>query len=437
MNRVILFSILFCLLSSCSGNNADTHTGIRQGRGIVADSGMVVSAHPAASLAGVKVLKSGGNAVDAAVATGFALAVCYPEAGNIGGGGFMLIRLTNGQTEMIDFREKAPLEASRNMYLDKSGNVIKGLSTDTGLASGVPGSVDGLLKAQSKYGGLPLSEVIQPAIDLAENGFIITQEQAKGLNRNRKKFMERNPSGSAFVRDSLWHAGDTLVQKELAETLKLIRDYGRDGFYAGKTADLIVDRMNRVKGIITKEDLKKYASVLREPLKTSYRGYGIITVPPPSGGGITLIQLLGMTEPYPVKEWGFHSAKTIHLMVEAERRAFADRSEYSGDPDFVKIPVSELTSKGYLEKRMSTFDENKASLSADIRPGVISGYESTETTHYSVVDHDGNAVSVTTTLNGSFGNSIVIDGAGFLLNNEMDDFSIKPGFPNMYGLVGG
>lgn len=437
MKRSVLFFLTLVLLTGCAGFTGRKDSGLKEGRGIVADSGMVVSAHPSGSRIGAEILRSGGNAVDAAVATGFALAVCYPEAGNIGGGGFMLIRFADGKTDFIDFREKAPLGATHDMYLDSSGNVINGLSTDTGLATGVPGSVDGLFTAQAKYGKLPFRQVIQPAIDLAENGFILTEEQASGLNRKRQTFMDRNPSGSPFVRDSLWHAGDILVQKDLAETLKRIRDNGRDEFYTGETAKLLIGQMKKVNGIISDIDLKEYKSISRRPLKTTYRRYGIITVPPPSGGGITLIQLLGMVEPYDIKEWGFHSAKTIHLMVEAERRAFADRSEYPGDPGFVNVPVSELTNRDYLKERMSTFNEDKASLSSDIKAGVPSAFESNETTHYSVVDKDGNAVSVTTTLNGSFGNSIVVAGAGFLLNNEMDDFSVKPGYPNMYGLVGG
>ncbi len=437
MNRIIYFLTVMLLIAGCSSKSGRNEREIKEGRGIVADSGMVVSAHPSASVIGAGILKSGGNAVDAAVATGFALAVCYPEAGNIGGGGFMLIRLANGKKDLIDFREKAPLKSSRNMYIDNAGNVIAGLSTDTGLATGVPGSVDGLIMALSEYGTMTLRDVIQPAINLAENGFVLTDEQASGLNRNRETFIARNPSGSAFVRNSLWHAGDTLVQKDLAETLMRIRDEGRAGFYNGKTAELLVSQMEGIDGIITLEDLSDYRSVSRVPLEASYRGYKIITVPPPSGGGITLLQLLGMIEPYPVREWGFHSAKTIHLMVEAERRAFADRSVYPGDPAFVSVPVKELINADYLKARMKSFDEDRASLSDEIKPGKVPGYESTETTHYSVVDFNGNAVSVTTTLNGSFGNSIVVGGAGFLLNNEMDDFSIKPGFPNMYGLVGG
>jgi gamma-glutamyltranspeptidase/glutathione hydrolase len=437
MNKFLLFLGLIIIFPGCTGISGKKSTEILEGRGIKVDSGMVVSAHLQGSMTGVKILQMGGNAVDAAVATGFALAVCYPEAGNIGGGGFMLIRLNNGKTDVIDFREKAPLLASRDMFLDKSGNVSEGLSTDTQLSSGVPGAVDGLIMAHSKYGLLPFKDVIQPAIDLAENGFIITRQLAEDLNANRKAFLERNSSPIPFVKDSLWKVGDTLVQKDLAETLRRIRDNGRDGFYSGKTASLLVRSMKKGNGIISLLDLKEYESKSRVPLTAIYKGYSIITVPPPSSGGVTLIQLLEMTQPYPIRQWGFHSALTINLITEAERRAFADRSEYLGDPDFVKIPVSTLISRKYLVNRMSTYVENKASSSLEIKPGSISGYESEETTHYSAVDANGNAVAVTTTLNGSFGSSIVVDSAGFLLNNQMDDFSIKPGFPNMYGLIGG
>ena len=422
---------------SCTGKTVVENKGIIQGKGIVADHGMVVSAHPQSSMIGTKILQAGGNAIDAAVATEFALSVCYPEAGNIGGGGFMLIRLNDGKTDVIDYREKAPQLASRDMYLDKSGNVIEGLSTKTHLASGVPGTVDGMISAHSKYGVLPFKDVIQPAIDIAENGFPLTKEQAARFNSSRAIFIERNTSKPAFVKDDLWVEGDIFIQKDLAETLKRIRDSGREGFYSGKTARLLVNEMKRGNGIISQQDLSDYKSVSREPVTTDYKGYKIITVPPPSSGGIILIQLLEMTEPYPLKEWGFHSFKSIHLITEAERRSFADRSEYLGDPDFMNVKSSQLTSRDYLLERMSTYSEDRASLSGDIRPGSPEIYSSEETTHYSVVDALGNAVSATTTLNGTFGNSIVVDSAGFLLNNQMDDFSIKPGVPNMYGLVGG
>jgi gamma-glutamyltranspeptidase/glutathione hydrolase len=431
----ILFGVI--IFTGCSVKSGKKDNRFIEGRDIVADSGMVVSASLQSSWAGVSILLKGGNAVDAAVATGFALAVCYPEAGNIGGGGFMLIRTADGKTEVIDYREKAPVNASRDMYLDKSGNVIEGLSTDTHLASGVPGSVDGMITAHSKYGKLPFKEVIQPAIDLAENGFPITARLAGDFNSNRNTFIERNSFRPKFIKDSLWKEGDILIQRDLAETLTRIRDYGRDGFYSGKTARLMIREMKKANGIVTDQDLKEYKSISRVPLTDDYKGYKIITVPPPSSGGVTLIQLLKMTESYPFREWGFHSYHTIHVMTEAERRAFADRSEYLGDPGFIKIPVDQLISKSYLLRRMRSLDEKKASSSQEIRAGTPESYTSEETTHYSVVDAAGNSVATTTTLNNTFGNSIVVDSAGFLLNNEMDDFSVKPGFPNMYGLVGG
>jgi gamma-glutamyltranspeptidase/glutathione hydrolase len=439
MEIIRIYSVIICLLffTGCSLSQVKDRKPIIEGKDITSDSGMVVSAHPEGSRIGVKILQMGGNAIDAAVATEFALAVCFPEAGNIGGGGFMLIRKNDGKTDVIDYREKAPSGASRDMFLYKSQIVRVGVSTDTHLSSGVPGTVDGMLYAHSKYGRLPFNEVIQPAIDLAENGFCITGIQARMLNSNRTTFIDRNTVRPVFVKDSLWKEGDILIQKDLAETLKRIRDYGRDGFYSGKTARLLVREMKRGNGIVTEQDLKEYRSVSRIPLTAGYKGYKIITVPPPSSGGIILIQLLKMIDKYPIKEWGFNSPRTIHLMVESERRSFADRSEYMGDPDFIKVPVVQLISEKYLKGRMSTFNENAASSSLIIGPGSPEKYESEETTHYSVVDSRGNAVAVTTTLNNTFGNSIVVDSAGFLLNNEMDDFSVKPGYPNMFGLVGG
>ncbi|MGE5420037.1 MAG: gamma-glutamyltransferase [Chloroflexota bacterium] len=431
MNKAFL--LLLVLFTGCNPNT-ETFTS---GKDITVANGIVVSENSEASKVGASILKRGGNAVDAAAATEFALAVCYPAAGNIGGGGFMVIRKADGTTDVIDYREKAPSAASRDMFTDESGNVIDSLSTDTHLASGVPGTVDGIITAHSRYGKLPFRDVIQPAIDLARNGFAITKRQAQGLNSNRRNFIERNSSRVAFVRDSLWKEGDMLVQEDLAGTLERIRDSGRDGFYSGETAAMIAREMKRGNGLISEEDLAGYHSESRKPLISDYKGYRIITVPPPSSGGVILFQLLKMTEDYPVQEWGFNSVKTVHLIAEAERRAFADRAEYLGDPAYMKIPAEILLNKKYLKSRMSSFDETKASLSTDIFPGNLENYESKETTHYSVVDSEGNAVSATTTLNGGFGNSIVVEGAGFLLNNEMDDFSVKPGSPNMYGLVGG
>ena len=437
MNKLITILLGLIAFTACSVKSSKEKSTFIEGKEIIVDSGMVVSAHIQSSRIGVSILQKGGNAVDAAVATEFALAVCYPEAGNIGGGGFMLIRTIDGKTDVIDYREKAPANASRNMYLDSSGNVSEGLSTNTHLSSGVPGTVDGMINAHSKYGRLPFSNVIQPAIDLAEKGFPVSERQAEDFNSNRHTFIERNGFRPAFVKDSAWKEGDILIQRDLAETLKRIRDHGRDGFYSGRTARLIAKEMKKGKGIVSEQDLKEYKSVSRIPLNTDYKGYRIITVPPPSSGGIILIQLLKMTDPYTIKEWGFNSFETVHLIAEAEKRAFADRSEYLGDPEFVKIPVEQLINRKYLLYRMSTFNERKATPSEEIKPGSPEGYISEETTHYSVIDKYGNAVSATTTLNNTFGNSVVVDSAGFLLNNQMDDFSVKPGFPNMYGLVGG
>lgn len=434
---LLLSIIIVVILSGCKARSGKNVSDIIEGQGVICDHGMVVSDHPQASRTGAEILRKGGNAVDAAIATELALAVCYPEAGNIGGGGFMVIRTKGGRADVIDFREKAPAKAFRDMYLDNAGTVKEGLSTVTQLGSGVPGTVDGLLNVYAKYGKLSFKDIIQPAIDLAVNGFPLTESQANSLNRNRNIFLERNTHKTAFVKDSLWKAGDILKQPELAETLIRIRDSGRDGFYSGQTAELLTGEMKKGNGIITLKDLGEYKSVWREPLIGQYRGYTIITAPPPSSGGITLLQLLKITENYNLKEMGLHTAKSVHFMVEAERRAFADRAEFAGDPDFVKVPVNGLLSAGYLKSRMKSFDSTRASLSSVIGHGDPVFSESEQTTHFSVVDSAGNAVSVTTTLNNTFGNSIVVEGAGFLLNNQMDDFSSKPGFPNMYGLVGG
>ena len=437
MFKFFPFLIISLVLFSCSNNSRKNNNDIIEGRGIIAKNGIVVSAHPQSSRIGVEILQRGGNAIDAAVATELALAVCYPEAGNIGGGGFMVIRTKDGNVDAIDYREKAPLKASRDMYLDASGIVMEGLSTDTHLASGVPGTIDGIISAHSKYGKLPFKDLIQPAIDLAEKGFPLTRNQAQSLNGTREVFIERNVTWPVFVKDTLWKEGDLLKQPELAATLKLIRDHGRKGFYSGRTAELVVKEMKKGNGIISEQDLKEYKSFWRTPLIGYYRGYKVISICPPSGGGITLLQLLGISENYPLKEWGFHSPLAVHMMTEAMRRAFADRAEFLSDPDFITIPVEELLNQKYLNDRMKSFDSGKASLSSDIFHGSPEGYISEETTHYSVVDAAGNAVSTTTTLNGGYGNCIVVGGAGFLLNNQMDDFSVKPGFPNMYGLVGG
>jgi gamma-glutamyltranspeptidase/glutathione hydrolase len=400
-------------------------------------NGMVVCAYPDASKAGLAILQKGGNAVDAAVAVQFALAVTLPEAGNIGGGGFMVYRGADGQTNTLDFREKAPSGASTNMYLDSAGNVVPDMSLYTHKASGVPGSVDGMVTAHKKYGKLSWPELLQPAIDLATNGFKITQHLANDLNRNQAMFKKLNLGKSYLIKDTPWKEGDLLVQADLAKTLELIRDKGRDGFYDGPVADALIAEMKKGDGLISKADLTNYHAVWRNAITGNYKGYKIITMPPPSSGGIALLQLLKSVEKYPLQKWGHNQDSTVQVMVEAERRVYADRSKYLGDPDFYKVPVDSLLNPVYLDARMKSLNWNAATPSTSIQPGSFVGYESDQTTHYSIVDHDGNAVSITTTLNDSFGSKIFVAGAGFLLNNEMDDFSSKPGVPNMFGLVGG
>ena len=400
-------------------------------------NGMVVSAHPLASKVGTDILKKGGNAVDAAVAVQFALSVVLPIAGNIGGGGFLVYRSADGQYDALDYREKAPGKATEMMYLDKEGNPITDLSLFGQLAAGVPGTVDGMVKAHEKYGKLSWEELIQPAIDLAEKGFPITAAQAEEFTYSYKNFEKWNAEGTAFTEKKEWKKGDVLIQKELAETLKLIQKNGRKGFYEGKTADLIVNEMKSGNGIISLEDLKNYESIWRTPVTGNYKDLKIISMPPPSSGGIALISLLHSVENYPLKKWRFQKDSTVQVMVEAERRVYADRAEYLGDPDFYKVPQNELIQKENSISRMINFSFNHATPSSEISASQFNPKEKEETTHYSIVDKDGNAVSVTTTLNGGFGSFVVVKGAGFILNNEMDDFSVKPGSPNMYGLVGG
>jgi len=400
-------------------------------------NGMVVCAYPDAAQVGLSILQKGGNAVDAAIAVQFAMAVTVPEAGNIGGGGFMVYRAAGGQSNTLDFREKAPAAASTNMYLDSAGNPVPDMSLYTHKASGIPGSVAGMVEAHNKYGKLKWAELVQPAIDLAAGGFKITKHLAADLNRNQDKFKKLNPGKSYFIQNTPWKAGDLLVQSDLAKTLELIRDKGRDGFYAGPVADEMIAEMQTGNGIFTKTDLQNYHAIWRKPIIGTYKNYTIITMPPPSSGGIALIQLLKSVEKYPLHRWGHNQDSTVQLMVEAERRVYADRSKYLGDPDFYKVPVDSLLNPAYIQSRMQSFNWNAATPSASIQPGTFTGYESSQTTHYSIVDRDGNAVSITTTLNDSFGSKIFVKGAGFLLNNEMDDFSEKPGVPNMFGLIGG
>ncbi|MEE1945887.1 gamma-glutamyltransferase [Pedobacter sp. KR3-3] len=400
-------------------------------------NGMVVSANGIASQVGVDILKKGGNAVDAAVAVQFALAVVYPNAGNIGGGGFMVYRSAKGEANTLDFREKAAGSATRDMYLDVAGNPIVEKSLYGQLAAGVPGSVAGMVEAHQKYGKLKWEDLVKPAVKLAGEGFKITARQANELNGLKKRLKALNPLGTVLLKDNKWAEGDVLVQQELANTLKLIAEKGRKGFYEGPVADSIVAEMQRGGGIMTKQDLQDYQAVWRKPVVGSYRGYEIVTMPPPSSGGIALVQLLKSVEPYPLAKWGFNADSTVQLMVEAERRVYADRASYLGDPDFYPVPQKKLMEDAYIRQRMSTFNWQQAGSSASIGAGEIAPAEHEETTHFSIVDREGNAVSITTTLNGSYGAAVVVKGAGFLLNNEMDDFSVKPGAPNMYGLVGG
>jgi len=435
--KYFFFSLLLILESLGFSISAQTNAAMNyhSNKRSVCRNGAVVSAHPLASLAGIQMLKQGGNAVDAAIATQLALAVVYPGAGNLGGGGFMVARLANGKNITIDFREKAPAAASRNMYLDAKENVIPGKSENGHPAVGVPGSVAGIFSCY-KYAKLPFYKLIDPAIDLAEKGFAITEAEAADLNERQEDFRKYNSFMPVFIKNTGWKTGDMLVQKDLAKTLRRIRDHGAKGFYEGETARLIIEEMQRGKGLISYEDLKKYTAKEREPVVFNYKkDYTVITMPLPSSGGILLPQMMRMVEDRNLGQYGFETAESVHLMVEVERLAYADRAEYLGDVDFFKVPVKTLISYPYVKERMKNFNKDSASHSDIIKAGQI--HESEETTHFDTYDKDGNCVSITTTLNDSYGSRTVVSGAGFLLNNEMDDFSIKPGVPNMYGAVGG
>ena len=402
-------------------------------------NGMVASEQGLATQVGLDILKQGGNAIDAAVAVGFALAVVLPNAGNIGGGGFMVLHDDKtGKDVAIDFREIAPAKASRDMYLDNQGNVIDGKSLFTHDASGVPGTVAGMEYALKKWGTMPLSKVLEPAIKLADKGFIVSDVLAQTLKEEKSTLGKWSASKAIFFKNGEpLKSGDLLVQKDLAKSLRLIAKQGAKAFYQGEIATKIAKEMQSHGGTMTLEDLKAYKVVERQPIIGDYRGYKVVTMPPPSSGGVHLIEILNMLEHYPIKEDGVNSAKNIHHMAESMKLAYADRSEYLGDPDFVKIPVTGLTSKAYANERVKTIDDNKARLSSTIKPGKPQPYESDQTTHFSVMDKAGNAAAVTYTLNLNFGSGIVVEGTGILLNNEMDDFSVKPGVPNAFGLVGG
>lgn len=397
----------------------------------------VVTAHPIASEVGINILKKGGNAIDAAIAVKFALAVVYPNAGNIGGGGFLVYRTHTGEVASLDFREKAPEKAFKDMYLDKEGNPITDLSLYGHLASGVPGAVAGMDEAYKKYGSLPWKDLVQPAIKLAHKGFRITERQAKEFNNYKSNFKKYNPNGAAIIKETTWKKGDLFIQQALGETLTRIATLGRDGFYKGKTADLIIAEMKKANGIISYKDLENYKAIWRKPIVGYYKGNKIISMPPPSSGGIALMALLQSVENYPLAKWGFQADSTVRAMVEAERRIYADRATHMGDPDFYNIPVEQLTDATFNKGRMTQINLTRATPSTEVKAAKFPGFESEETTHYSIVDKDGNAVSLTTTINGSYGSYVFVEGAGFLLNNEMDDFSVKPGTPNLYGLLGG
>ena len=421
---------------------------------VLSDSAMVSSAHSLSSKVGINILKQGGNAFDAAVAIQFTLSVVYPNAGNIGGGGFVVYRLNNGEIGSLDFREKAPFLSSKNMYLYKKNDSIlinyelKNHDVDEmivdvnkskigHLASGIPGTVDGMIKLHEKFGILDWENLLNPSIKLAREGFQLTTSQSNSLNSTKDLFIKVNKKPIPFVKNNGWKTNDTLVQNDLSLTLNRIKNQKRDGFYSGITAKLLLKEMNKGNGIFTQDDLDKYSSIWRKPIVGYYKNHKIISMGPPSSGGIALVQLLKGIENYNIKNYGFNSLKTINLMTELESRVYADRATHLGDPDFYKVPVEELINSNYLENKFKNINPLKKTPSNEIKEGFITYNESDETTHFSIVDKFGNAVSITTTLNGSYGSKVIVDGAGFLLNNEMDDFSVKPGFPNMFGLIGG
>jgi gamma-glutamyltranspeptidase / glutathione hydrolase len=426
------FIAIFCCIYFCTNAQLNPYS-YNNTKNIIVKKAAVVSAHALASDAGMLMIQQGGNAFDAAIATQLALAVVYPGAGNLGGGGFLVAHTSAGKNIALDYREMAPAKASRDMYLDAAGNPIPNLSMEGHLASGVPGTVAGLF-ATLPYAKLPIVTLIAPAITLAEKGFALTAAQASSFNYMKETFKRVNKNAIAFVKDSAWKAGDIFIQTDLANTLKRIRDNGAAGFYEGETATLIAKEMSSGNGIITIQDLKNYKVRVREAMQFPYKNYHVITMPLPSSGGIILQQLLQMTAQQKLSSLPFQTTASVQLITEAERRSFSDRAEFLGDPDFVKVPVKTLVSKAYLQKRMADYNPLKAGNSKLTKASVIK--ESEQTTHISVTDIEGNAISVTTTLNDNYGSKTVITGAGFIMNNEMDDFSVKPGVPNMYGALG-
>ncbi len=433
---IILITIFLIFSCKKSNNSNRPPIPINFDKHQIAESAMVVTAHPLASKVGKEILEQGGNAVDAAIAVQFALTVVYPRAGNIGGGGFMIYRANDGTTDALDFRETAPAAAHRDMYLDSLGNVIENLSLYGHKSFGVPGVVDGMIKAHQKYGKIKdFAELVAPAYLLADAGFPLTKQGAEIINKYRADIQKENTKFNQFLEKTEFQEGDLFVQKDLAQTLVRIMNEGEAGFYEGKTAELIVEEMQRGGGIITDEDLKNYNAVWRKPIIEPYKDFDIISMPPPSSGGIALCQLLNIVEQYDLTDT-FHSVQHIHLFTEAERRVYADRASHLGDSDFYDVPQEKMLDEDYLKSRMQDFDWTEANTSESIEAGDIAITESEETTHFSIVDQYGNAVSLTTTLNSNFGSKVVVGGAGFFLNNEMDDFSVKPGVPNQFGLVG-
>lgn len=430
--KIYCLSFLLVLTSSCQKENNQNNENEKETT--IAESAMVVSAREEASRIGLKILKKGGNAFDAMVATEMALAVCYPFAGNLGGGGFMVYRTADGNTGALDYREKAPLSAYKTMYQDSVGEPIPSLSRKGSLAVGVPGTIAGMFEVHKKFGTLPISELMQPSIDLAKEGFQVSTSQANMLNTMQTIFLEVNKDSILYSRK--FNPGDTIRNLALAKTLVRISTKGASEFYEGKTGQTLVNFISENGGIINLEDLKQYEAVWRTPVEVDYKNLKIISMPPPSSGGIVLGQILKMVEDFDLKSLGHNSSKYIQVLTEAERRAYADRSFYLGDPDFVSIPRDSLLDDDYLERRMQEFSFETATSSEEIAHGKIQGFESEETTHYSIVDQYGNALAATTTLNGAYGSKLFVEELGIFLNNEMDDFSVKPGFPNMFGLIG-
>jgi gamma-glutamyltranspeptidase/glutathione hydrolase len=433
MKNIILILFIFVAFFSCN-NNSNKYEVDESKRGLIVEKAMVVSARIEASKIGTDILKKGGNAFDAMAATQLALAVAYPVGGNIGGGGFMVYRKANGEVGALDFREKAPLAATKDMYLDSLGNVIPEKSTLGVMSVGVPGSVAGVFAVHERFGSLPIEDIITPVIDLAIKGVVVTKKQEERIKKYQPYFRKVNNNTILFVKD--WKENDTIKYPVLAETLTRIMKNGRDEFYKGETAKRLVKFIQDNGGIITEEDLVKYKVSWRTPTIFEYDDLKIISMSPPSSGGICLAQIMEMIEPYDLEIFGPNSLKAIQVITEAERRAYADRSFYLGDPDFVTVPGEKLISEDYLRDRMSTFSFEKATLSSDVSHGKVQVIESNETTHYSIIDQFGNSVSVTTTINGGFGSKLYCSDLGFFLNNEMDDFSSKPGVPNMFGLIG-